>query len=203
MLQAPAPRLILASASAPRQDILRAAGLNFDIIPAQVDEAAVKRTARRAGRSAEQAALLLAEEKARQISRQVPDAVVVGADQILVCGDEWFDKPANVVEAREQLLALRGRSHVLATAVSCVQRNVHLWHTIDRPRLTMRSFSDAFLDMYLAAEGADILSTVGAYRLEGRGILLFDRVEGEHAAVLGLPLLSLLEFLRRSGLLAS
>lgn len=202
MLQRKTPRLILASASATRRDLLWAAGLDFEIRPAQVDESAVKRAARREGRSVEQAALLLAERKARSVSHQEPDALVIGADQILVCGDGWFDKPTSIASAREQLEALRGRVHVLVTAVVCTRGDERLWHYVGLPRLTMREFSDGFLDAYLAAEGDNVGSTVGAYRLEGRGIHLFDRVEGDHAAVLGLPLLPLLGFLRQHGLLA-
>ena len=202
-LQRPTPRLILASASVSRRALLRAAGLNFEVKPAQVDEAVVKHAARSDGQSAEQAALCLAELKARHVARQEPGALVIGADQILVCDDIWFDKPVSIAAAREQLLALRGRSHILATAVLCARGDEGLWHHIDQPRLTMRQFSDAFLDAYLAAEGASVTSTVGAYQLEGRGIHLFDRVEGDHSAILGLPLLPLLAFLRQSGVLPS
>jgi len=127
--------------------------------------------------------------------------VVIGADQILVCEDGWFDKPDSITAAREQLLRLRGRLHVLATAVVCQQGEQRVWHHVVRPRLTMRRFSDAFLDDYLAAQGEEVTSTVGAYRLEGLGIHLFERVEGEHSAILGLPLLPLLDFLRQHGVL--
>ncbi len=119
MLQRPVPRLILASASASRQAVLRAAGLIFAIQPADVDEAEVKRTARADGAGAEEAALTLAELKARRAASRDPEALVIGADQILVCGDEWFDKPADVPAAAVQLRALRGRTHALATAVVC------------------------------------------------------------------------------------
>jgi septum formation protein len=201
MLQRPDPRLILASASASRQALLRAAGLMFAIQPTHIDEAEVKRTARADGASAEEAALLLAELKARRAALRDPEALVIGADQILVCGDDWFDKPADVPAASTQLRTLRGRTHALATAVACQRGGECLWHHLARPQLTMRRFSDAFLDAYLTAEGDDVTTTVGAYRLEGRGIHLFERIEGEHAAILGLPLLELLGFLRQHGLL--
>jgi len=197
------PRLVLASASASRAALLQAAGLEFDVLPAQIDETEVKRSARADGASAEDAALLLAEHKARQVSVYMPDALVIGADQILICDGEWFDKPAGLAAARDQLRRLRGHEHVLATAVVCHRHGRRIWHHIATPRLTMRSFSDAFLDDYLAAEGAAVTSSVGAYRLEGRGIHLFSEVEGEHGAILGLPMLALLDFLRQQGVLAA
>ena len=142
---------------------------------------------------------MLAELKARRMAQRAPDALVIGADQLLVCEDRWFDKPASIEGAREQLRALRGRTHVLATAVLCQGGDKRLWHHVAQPRLTMRSFSDAFLDAYLAAEGAAVMGCVGAYRLEGAGAQLFDKVEGDQFAVLGLPLLPLLGFLRQHG----
>ena len=200
-LQHPAPRLVLASSSTSRAALLRAAGLTFDVLPARIDEAEVKRSGRAAGATAGDVALLLAELKARQVSARESDALVIGADQILLCADEWFDKPETIAEARKQLARLRGRGHVLATAVACYRDGRRLWHHIATPHLTMRSFSDAFLDDYLAAEGLDITGSVGAYRLEGRGIHLFAKVEGEHGAILGLPMLALLDFLRQHGVL--
>ncbi|HXA24270.1 MAG TPA: Maf family protein [Acetobacteraceae bacterium] len=201
MLQRPNPRLVLASASASRRAVLQAAGVAFAIRPAQIDEAEAKRTARMDGASAEEAVLLLAGMKASQIALSEPDALVIGADQILVCDDEWFDKPINVTAAADQLRTLRGRTHALATAVLCHRGGQRLWHHVARPRLTMRPFSDAFLAAYLAAGGSDVTTTVGAYRLEGRGIHLFERIEGEQSAILGLPMLELLGFLRRHGVL--
>ena len=202
MLQRASPRLVLASASASRAALLRAAGLAFDVRPAQIDEAAVKRAARADGSSAEDAALKLAEMKTRQVSAREPDALVIGADQVLVCEEVWFDKPNSMAAAREQLLRLRGRAHVLATAVVCHRGGRRVWHHVACPRLAMRVFGDGFLDAYLAAEGSEVLGSVGAYRLEGRGIHLFSEVEGEHGAILGLPMLPLLEFLRQHGVLA-
>jgi septum formation protein len=203
MLQRLVPRLILASASVSRQTLLRAAGLIFAIQPADVEEAEVKRAARADGASADVAALKLAELKARRVARRDPDALVIGADQILTCGGEWFDKPADVPAAAVQLRTLRGRTHALATAVVCLRDGQHVWHHVVQPRLTMRQFSDSFLDAYLAVEGSEVITTVGAYRLEGRGIHLFEQIEGEHAAILGLPLLELLGFLRRHGVLGA
>ncbi len=195
MLQAEQPRLVLASESSARAGVLRAAGLRFEARPARVDEAAVKEACQAEGLDASDAALTLAELKAARI--RDPDALVIGADQLLVCEGAWFDKPADLDGARGHLLALRGRAHTLVTAVVCQRGGRTVWHHVAAPRLHMRAFSDAVLDAHLAAEGDVLLSCVGAYRLEGLGIHLFDRVEGEHAAVLGLPLLPLLGFLRQ------
>ena len=200
-MQAAAPRLVLASTSAARRDLLLAAGLAFEALGAAVDEDAVKTAARAAGVSPDDAALLLAGRKAAVIAAADPAALVIGADQLLVCGDAWFDKPADMAQARAHLQALRGRTHMLATAVLCRRGGRTLWRHVARPRLTMRAFSDAFLARYLAAEGEALLSTVGAYRLEGLGAHLFERIEGEHAAILGLPLLPLLAFLRQHRIL--
>ncbi len=200
-LQAPTPALILASASPARRALLAACGLVFRALPAAVDEQALKQAARREGASAGDAALLLAETKAQRLSRRNPEALVIGADQILVQETTWFDKPIDKTAARAQLQTLRGQWHVLETAVICVVAGQRVWHHLARPRLHMRSFSEAALEAYLAIEGEHLTGSVGAYRLEGPGALLFDRVEGEHSAILGLPLLPLLGFLRQRGVL--
>jgi septum formation protein len=197
MLQAAAPRLILASASVSRQALLTAAGLAFESIAARVDEDAVKQAARAEDAGADETALLLASLKAERIARTRPDALVIGADQILVCDGVWFDKPADLAEAGEHLRRLRGRRHQLVTAVVCQRGDRPVWQHVATPVLTMRGFSDAFLAAYLTAEGNGLLSSVGAYRLEGLGVHLFDRIEGEHSAILGLPLLALFGFLRQ------
>jgi septum formation protein len=202
-LQADTPRLILASASAGRRDVLRRAGLRFEARAAHIDEAEVKRSARADGASADDTAVLLAELKARRVAGAAPDALVIGCDQMLVRDGRWYDKPADLQAARAQLDALRGGAHTLVTAVVCVRDGQRVWHHIAHPKLTMRAFSDAFRETYLAAEGEALTTTVGAYRLEGLGAHLFDAVEGEHAAVLGLPLLPLLGFLRGHAVLAT
>lgn len=193
--------ILLASQSAARLALLRNAGLDVEARPARVDEAAVKHAGRAEGAGPEDVAMALAGLKASRV--RDPGAMVVGADQILVCEGTWFDKPADLPAAGDQLRALRGRPHELVTAVVCRRDGAEVWRHLARPRLTMRAFSDEFLDAYLALEGEAILACVGAYRLEGPGVQLFDRVEGEHAAVLGLPLLALLGFLRQAGVLAA
>ena len=203
MPRQPTQRLILASASASRRDLLAAAGVTFDVRPANIDEAEIKRGALADGMNVEDAALRLADMKAMAVARREPEALVIGADQILVCDGVWFDKPIDVDTAREQLRALRGRAHVLVTAVVCHQDRHGVWHDVATPRLVMRDFSEDFLEGYLAAEGRTVTSTVGAYRLESRGVQLFDSIEGDYSAVLGLPLLPLLSFLRRVRLLVA
>lgn len=202
-LQAQAPRLVLASGSSARAMVLRATGMTFEAMPAPVNEAAAKTAAKAEGASAGEAAVLLAGLKAAAVGRRQPDALVIGCDQILVCRGAWFDKPADLAAARLQLLALRGAEHVLETAIVCHRHGGEVWRHLARPRLAMRAFSEGFLDAYLAAEGDAVLSSVGAYRLEGCGALLFERIEGEHAAILGLPLLALLGFLRQHRVLMS
>ena len=195
------PGLVLASGSAARRALLKAAGLRFTVQPAAVDEAAIKRAMRAQGADPAAVASHLADEKARQVAE--PRAMVIGADQLLVCDDAWFDKPDDRLAARAHLLRLRGRRHELVTAVTVWRAGVRLWHHVARPGLVMRSFSDTFLEAYLAAEGDAVLGCVGAYRLEGLGLHLFEAVEGEQAAILGLPMLALLRFLREAGVIMS
>ena len=198
-MQAATPALVLASGSQTRLMLLQAAGLSVTARASAIDEDVVKRQARAEAVGADAAALRLAVLKAAAVDD--PDALVIGADQILVCDGRWFDKPADLAAARAHLQALRGRPHVLQTAVACRRQNRILWQHVAAPALRMRPLSDGFIDAYLALEGDRVLSSVGAYRLEGPGLQLFDAVEGEHAAILGLPMLALLEFLRACGLL--
>jgi septum formation protein len=189
-------KLVLASASTARATVLENAGFVVERLPASIDEDAVKQAFRAEGGDAASCATALAEAKAARISQRRTGSLVIGADQMLVCGDVWFDKPPDLDHARAQLLALRGRSHELISAVCAYRDGQNLWHTVDRARMTMRPFSDAFVDGYLAAVGKDALTSVGAYRLEGLGAHLFSRVEGDFFSILGLPLLPLLDFLR-------
>jgi septum formation protein len=199
VLQADRPALVLASASNARRRLLHGAGLTFTMAPANLDEAAVKREAKILDASAEATALRLARLKAQSASQ--PDTIVLGCDQILVCDGLWYDKPPSLEVARTHLRALRGRTHTLATATVALRGGVEVWKHTTSPRLRMRGFTEAFLEAYLAAEGDALLSSVGAYRLEGLGAQLFDAIEGEHSAILGLPLLPVLGFLRAAGVL--
>lgn len=201
MIQLPEPALVLASQSPARAAVLRAAGLRFEQVAARVDESAVKASMRAEQASAEECALTLAGLKAARVRRD--DALVIGADQLLVCEGEWFDKPADRSAARSQLVRLRGRQHALVTAIVCHRGGREVWHHVAWPLLSMRRFSDGFLDAYLELEGDAVLGSVGAYRLEGLGVHLFDAIEGEHAAILGLPLLATLGFLRQHGVLTA
>jgi septum formation protein len=194
-----APALILASQSPSRRALMEAAGLTFEARPAAVDEAALKESARAEGMPAADAAILLAEAKAQRIARREPEALVIGADQMLVCEGSWYDKPPTMAAAREQLLALRGRTHELVGGLVCWRHGQRVWQHISVCRLTMREFSEEFLDAYLAEDGERLLASVGAYRLEGPGMHLFSKVDGEHTAILGLPMPPLLGFLRQHG----
>jgi septum formation protein len=203
MLQNPDIPLILASASTSRQTLLRQAGLEVEAMPAHVDEAAVKEAAKADGWEAAELALALAELKAQRISQKFPTASVIGADQLLVCGDDWFDKPADLAQAERHLTRLSGRTHQLVTAVCVYRSGAMVWHHVATPSLTMRRLSPAFIADYLAAEGAAVCSSVGAYRLEAIGAQLFNSIDGDFFTILGLPLLPLLDYLRQAGALLS
>ena len=196
-------RLILASQSLSRRALLIGAGLDFEALPAAVDEITIREAARAEGNSAADTAILLADAKAARIARRYPEAIIIGADQMLVCNGEWFDKPDDVAAARNHLQKLRNHAHELVTAMVVWRNGQRAWHHLATPRLVMRDFSDAFLDDYLAREGAFVTQSVGAYRLEGMGIQLMRDIRGEHTAILGLPLLPLLAYLRGSGVIAT
>lgn len=191
--------VILASSSRARSRLLRQAGLAVTVDPAGIDEAAVKEACRAEGRDAAACALALAEAKAARVASRHAGMLVIGADQLLVCGEEWFDKPGDREAARRQLSRLSGRRHELVTAVAVCRDGLVLWRRVERPALVMRAFGKRFLDAYLAAAGDAVLAAVGAYEMEGLGVQLFDSVEGDYFSILGLPLLPLLAFLRSAG----
>jgi septum formation protein len=192
----PRPSLLLASASPTRRRLLEQAGLEFSAEAAPVDEEEAKLALEGEGADGPALAEALAELKAVAVARRHPGAFVIGADQVLDCEGRRYDKPRDLAAARTQLMALRGRSHQLISAVVVVRDGQRLWHHIDRAKLTMRPFSPAFLDDYLARAMPGILSSVGAYQLEALGAQLFSRIEGDYFTILGLPLLPLLDFLR-------
>jgi septum formation protein len=191
--------LVLASRSQARQNLLAAAGIAIEVYPADLDERAVE-----AGAGSDQPgaiAALLAREKAFAVARRHPGRLVLGADQTLALETRRFAKPADRAAAGAQLRALAGRTHELYSAIAVVQDATVLFEHVGIARLTMRAFSDRFLELYLDAAGAAATASVGAYQLEGLGIQLFERIEGDYFTVLGLPLLEALGFLRRRGCL--
>jgi septum formation protein len=190
--------VVLASGSAARRRILLAAGVAFEVDPPRVNEEAAKAGLRGEGATPHDQAVALAELKALSVSAH-RDGFVIGADQMLALEGEAFDKPKSAAEAREHLLRLRGRTHELITAAVVTRGDAVIWRHVDTPRLTMRAFSDAFLEDYLARAGEEVLTSVGAYQLEGVGAQLFERVEGDYFSILGLQLLPLLTFLREQG----
>lgn len=193
--------LILASGSAIRAQLLARAGLSFSILRPPVDEAILKAKFQQASPS--NLAASLAEAKASAVSRANSDALVIGADQVLNFAGQSHDKPASLADARDQLLRFRGKTHALETAVCCCRAGKVVWSHTEHAGLTMRDFSDSFLDTYLESLGEEVLTSVGGYKLEERGIQLFSKIEGDYFGILGLPLLPLLGFLRSEGLIAS
>ncbi len=176
--------------------MLRSAGVSFEAIPSNVDEDGVKNSLKAEGATASQCAEMLAELKSLKISQKYPNTLVVGADQMLECNGEWFDKPVDLKGAQNHLKTLRGQTHTLETSAVVAMNGARIWHCNTAPRLTMRNFSDDFLNEYLDQTGPAILSSVGAYQLEDRGIQLFSKIDGDFFSILGLPLLELLAFLR-------
>lgn len=207
LVDSSAPKLVLASASRSRRRLLEAAGLEVECLAAAVDETDVKLALKAENASAVQVAETLAELKARRVSDRLSGGgssgpFVIGADQMLDCEGQWFDKPVDLQAARTQLLALSGRSHTLETSVCVVRDGGRIWHHNASARLTFRPLSDDFIDRYLSFAGETVLTSVGAYQLEGPGIQLFQQVQGDFFTILGLPLLPLLTFLRANGVVS-
>jgi septum formation protein len=192
--------LILASKSPARQALLASAGIAFEAVAADIDERALQQASRLT--SPDKIADLLAREKAAAVSSHHPGRFVVGADQTLALGERLFSKPAGRAQAAEQLRALAGRRHELHSAVAVVRDGATLFADVSVACMTMRPLDEHAISAYLDAAGAAVTTSVGAYQLEGLGVHLFERIEGDHFTILGLPLLPLLKFLRGQQLLA-
>ena len=192
--------LILASQSRARQMLLADAGIDFESVPADIDERAAQQSACLSAPG--DVAALLAHEKAVAVSRRKPDRYVIGADQTLALGDHLFNKPLDRTQAAEQLHALAGHTHELNSAVAVARGGKIVFEHVAIARMTMRPLNEAEIEAYLDRAGKAVTSSVGAYQLEGLGVHLFERIEGDHFTVLGLPLLPLLAFLRSEKLLA-
>lgn len=192
-------KIILASASPFRKAMLADAGVAVEALPADIDERALEAPMKGSGVSPEDVALVLAEAKAVAVSRRNAGALVLGCDQTLSLGDEIFHKPANMEDARRHLLALSGRTHQLNSAVVLARDGAVLWRHVGIASLTMRLLEPGFVGRHLARVGARALQSVGAYQIEGEGIQLFEKIEGDTFTVVGLPLLAILAELRRLG----
>jgi septum formation protein len=195
--------LILASGSKIRLKILQDAGVPVVAETAAVDEESVKTAMKAEGASATDTAIALAELKARRVSLRRPGALVLGADQMLECGGVWFDKPVDEANLRAQLTTLRGKKHRLISACVAMRDGERLWHAAPHADVTLRPFSEAFLDWYVGAGGEALLNSVGGYQIEGVGAQLFAKVTGDWFTVMGLPLYPLLDFLRLQGVLTA
>lgn len=185
----------LASGSASRRALLAAAGVTAESVAPNVDEASLRTSLRAEGVPVRDQAMQLAELKAVRVS-SARGGLVIGGDQMLALGNEAFDKPADLAEARSHLTRLSGKSHTLETAIVVCEEGRPVWRHLARPRLTMRPLSASFIDGYVERCGDSLLSTVGAYQLEGLGSQLFSSIEGDYFSILGLPLLPLLDYLR-------
>lgn len=194
--------LVLASKSNVRRRLLEAAGIPVVVDPAGLDERLVETSQAKPAGGPAQVALVLAREKALTVASR-RRGVVLGADQTLTLGFRRFSKPASPLAAREQLAALSGQIHTLHSAVTVARETEIVFEYVETAKLTMRSLSKESIDSYLAEAGASASASVGGYHLEGLGIHLFERIEGDHFTVLGLPLMALLEFFRKAGLVQS
>ena len=190
-------RVVLASASSVRGKLLTSAGICFEVRAADIDEGAIKIRCRNEHRSVEDTAFILAQTKAVEISNEIPNALVIGADQILEQEGKWFDKPQDRGEARNHLKSFSDKKHQLITATTVVENGKVVWQRVDSASLQVRLLDDDFIESYLNTIGDDALLSVGAYQLEGRGIQLFHSIDGDFFTILGLPLLPLLAFLRQ------
>lgn len=194
-------RIVLATKSTARVALLRAAGVDFTAMPARVDERAIEAPLAAVGAGADAIALALAEAKAGAVAAAEPDALVIGADQTLAIDGHQLHKPANLAEAREQIRTLAGRSHRLYSALAGAKDGAIVWRHGEMAEMTLRPLGDGDIDAYLAEVGEAASASVGGYQVEGPGIRLFERIDGDYFAILGLPLLPLLAWLRSEGAL--
>lgn len=190
------PDLVLASTSASRRMLMQNAGLDFTAVAAQIDEREIEKPLVDAGAGPAEIALGLARAKAVAVSITMPDAITIGCDQTMSLGERLYHKPADMDAAFGHLKSLSGKTHRLNSALALAKGGVVIFDTVSFADLTMRSMEDAFIRRHLQRTGNRVLSSVGAYQLEGEGIQLFDRIEGDYFTILGLPLLSLLGKLR-------
>jgi len=191
--------LVLASGSATRRAVLERAGLSIVTDAPNVDEGALKQDCRDRNLSAGETALTLAIAKAAQVAPRHTSSIVLGADQMLECDGEWFDKPVDREAAARQIGRLSGRTHTLYSAVVAIRDGIMIWRTVESAELDVRVLSPAFIDAYLDRVGDAVLSSVGGYQIEGLGVQLFRAIRGEHSTILGMPLLPLMGFLRDEG----
>jgi septum formation protein len=198
-----AREIVLASGSRARRELLAAAGVHFTVQPADVDEPAIRARMREVDANVDpkKIAAVLAGAKAEDVSGKIAGSLIIGADQVLALGDELLSKAPSTDAAREALRKLRGRTHELHSAVAFAENGNITWAHVATARLTMRDFSDAFLDDYLLRAGDQVRQSVGAYELEGLGVQLFDKIEGDYFTVLGLPLMPVLAELRERGII--
>lgn len=194
--------LVLASKSASRRALLEAAGIPLVLDPAEIDERAIEQS-KAAQAGAKEVALLLAREKALATAARHPGRIVLGADQTLALGERRFSKPSSREAARDQLATMAGKTHELHSGAALAKNGRIVFEVVTTARLTMWTLSPAFIDAYLAAAGERVLTSVGAYQLEGLGIHLFEKIDGDHFTILGMPLLPLLAYFRASGIMAS
>jgi septum formation protein len=192
-------RIVLASGSRFRKAMLEAAGVDIDVMPAEIDERAVEQTLEGTGASPEDVAQVLAEAKALDVSERNPGRLVLGCDQTLSLGDELFHKPGDMEDARRHLLKLSGKTHQLNSAAVLARNGEAFWRHVGVAHLTMRKLEPAFIGSHLARVGPMALNSVGAYQVEGEGIQLFEKIDGDHFTIVGLPLLPLLRELRELG----
>ncbi|MBO0906320.1 Maf-like protein [Jiella sonneratiae] len=191
--------IVLASGSVHRRELLKNAGVDFTVRPSELDERSIEAPLRDSGATPEDVAAVLAEAKASDVAASHPGEIVIGADQTLALGDAVFHKPATMEEARRTLLALSGRTHTLNSAVVLVENGSVTWRHVAVARITMRELEPGFIGRYLAGVGARALTSVGAYQIEREGVQLIEEIEGDYFTIIGLPILPLLQELRRRG----